>query len=545
MRSLLLIQLALIATLSVGVSGCLSSGGGTEVPSVQVPPDFEVEEPNNGSSSGGNNNGGQPTGPDGETEVPEQPPVVVNPNADFLINDGKSATRDLNLDLTMYASSTVFAMKVGYTADCSDGEWIGYSQSHQMAVTQMNAAVTISAMYRDDENMFSRCIVRSIRHDSKGPEIVINRSPLSNIEEGSAPELEYTVVDASGLGPVTCSLNGVSKSCAGGNQVIKMTPLAPGAYTFVVAAEDKLGNASSVQVTWNVVSTTRLMNQLITVNNYNKVDILLNIDNSGSMAYEQKSMAQRMSKFLSILRGLDYQIAVTTTDERNVALGDGQLIPIHGSGGEFILDTSTPEDIAQARLGMTLQRPETGSGAEQGIFTSRRVIERSLAGTSTAHTRFIRDGAQLAVVVISDEDESATGTKNNPENLAKLIHDSYGGQKTFTWHSIITKPGDTNCKSTYGATYGARYAQFSTLTGGIIGSVCESDYAAQVSGIATGIRNMLKTLTLECQAMSQHPITVTKDGQAFNGTFVVEGINLKFATELAPGNYSVSYRCLR
>ena len=543
MRSLLLIQLSLLATLSLGLSGCLSSGGATEEPSVQTPPDFEVEEPNNGSSSGGTDDGH--TGPDGEAEVDEEPPAPINPAGDFLINAGVSATKSQNLDLTMYANAGVFAMKVGYSSDCSDGEWIGFSNSHQVAANKQNASITISAMYRDDEMMMSRCMVRSIRHDSKGPEIVINRSPLSSIEEGSAPELEYTVVDASGLGPVTCSLNGVSKACAGGNQVIKMTPLPEGSYTFVVAAEDKLGNSASVTVTWNVVSTTRQMSQVITVNNYNKVDILLNIDNSGSMAYEQKSMAQRMSKFLSILRGLDYQIAVTTTDERNVALGDGQLIPIHGAGGEFILDSSTPEDIAQSRLGLTLQRPETGSGAEQGIFTSTRVIERSLAGTSTAHTRFIRDGAQLAVVVISDEDESATGTKNNPENLAKLIHDSYGGQKTFTWHSIITKPGDTNCKSTYGATYGARYAQFSTLTGGIIGSVCESDYAAQVAGIATGIRNMLKTLTLECQAMSAHPIVVKKDGVVYNGTYTLEGINLKFATELAPGNYSVSYRCLR
>jgi hypothetical protein len=294
-----------------------------------------------------------------------------------------------------------------------------------------------------------------------------------------------------------------------------------------------------------VVSTTRKLTQVIRVNDYKKVDILINIDNSGSMEYEQKNMAQRVSNFLSILRGLDYQIAVTTTDPDDIPLGDGRLLPIYGSGGQYIIDSSQNESVAQTNLGMTLQRPETGSGYEQAIYTSTRVVERSLAGASAAHRQFIRDGAQFAVVVISDEDESSNGTKNSAENLAKLIHDSYGGQKTFTWHSIITRPGDSACKSTYGYSYGNRYAEFSNLTGGLIGSVCEADYAAQVSNIATGIRNMLKTLTLECAPLSQFPITVKKDGQAFSGAFTVEGINLKFTSELTPADYSVEYRCLK
>lgn len=539
MKNSILIQSLLSIGLTLGLTGCLSDGGTTEEPSVgtptTTPPDFEVEGP-------GGEQGGLDTGDEG-TQI-EHPPVVVNPNMDFIINNGESHTKQTELMLTMFAPGNTFDMKIGSSANCTDGQWERYLDQTVRPIAGENALTTVSVQFRSDERVESDCMVKSIYHDSLGPQILVKRFPSSSIEEGTAPEIEYEVTDPAGLGAVNCSLNGVSKACSGGNQTVKFTPLPEGDYSFVVTAKDSLGNETSATVEWSVVSTTKKLNQYITVNDYKKVDILINIDNSGSMEYEQKNMAQRVSRFIEILRGLDYQIAVTTTDPRDVTLGDGRLIPLYGTNGEYILNSSVPEDVAQYRLGMTLQRPETGGASEQAIFTSTRVIERSLSGSS-AHRSFIRDGAQLAVVVISDEDESASEAKNNPENLTKLIHDSFGGQKTFTWHSIITRPGDTQCKSTYGATYGQRYADFSTLTGGLIGSVCEADYGNQVSDIANGIRNMLKTLTLQCKPLAQFPIEVFKDGQPYAGNFTVSGINLNFSSELQPGSYEVEYRCLK
>lgn len=539
-----------MAALSVGLSGCLSDGGTTEEPSVgtpvNTPPDFDVNPPTDGGDQGSQGED-EPQDPNAPQD-PQQPggdPVVVNPDMDFLINNGASGTRDPNLRLTMFAPRNTFYMKVGYASDCSDGDWDRFYPEYEIPVSSMNTAVTVSVQYRSDEGAVGPCLVRSIRHDTQGPQIVIVRYPESSIEEGVAPEIEYTVSDPSGLSEVGCSLNNISKPCGGGSQVVSISPLPEGSYSFEIVAKDDLGNSSSAVVDWDVVSTTRKLRQIVNVTDYKKVDILINIDNSGSMEYEQSNMAQRVSRFLSILRGLDYQIAVTTTDPRDVTLGDGRLIPIYDANGSFILDTSTPEDIAQYRLGKTLQRPETGGSAEQAIYTSTRVIERSLSGGSAAHRAFLRDDAQLAVLVISDEDESNNADKNDPENLVKLIHDSYGGQKRFTWHSIITRPGDTACRNTNGYSYGERYARFSELTGGVIGSVCEADYAAQVSDIADGIRNLLKTLTLQCRPLSRFPIVVKKDGQVYSGTYVVEGINLKFDSELAPGSYEVEYRCLK
>lgn len=51
----------------------------------------------------------------------------------------------------------------------------------------------------------------------------------------------------------------------------------------------------------------------------NKVDVLLIVDNSGSMGEEQAKLAQNFSAFVGVLEdnGADYRIAVTTTDVQN------------------------------------------------------------------------------------------------------------------------------------------------------------------------------------------------------------------------------------
>ena len=48
--------------------------------------------------------------------------------------------------------------------------------------------------------------------------------------------------------------------------------------------------------------------------NANKVDILIVNDNSASMDAEQKKMGTRFGSFVSAFNGIDYQIAMTTTD---------------------------------------------------------------------------------------------------------------------------------------------------------------------------------------------------------------------------------------
>jgi hypothetical protein len=477
------------------------------------------------------------------------PPPVLNPgdvefDEGFSINNEALYTNQSFVDLT-FRTLAPSKIKIGKTLNCSDGQWENFVDQKHLNLLEFNTSITYSVMFQDWEGGRSTCYRKSIIHDDVGPDVVFQTYPAVSIEVGVAADISFYVRDdRSEMVSVSCSLNGVTKTCFYGNNKVSLPQLPVGAYTFTVTAKDDLKNTTSRSVSWIVHSLYKNVVQKVTVNNYKKVDVLFVIDNSGSMEYEQQSMAQRTSQFLTILQGLDYQIAITTTDPRNINLGDGRLIQLNGGNGKKIIDASMQVSTAQNLLSQTLQRPETGSGEEQGIRSVYRAIERYGANESDFRS-FFRDGAQLSVVLISDEDESANTTKNDPASLLSLINSTWSGQKRFNFNSIITRPGDTSCRNTYGYSYGERYKTISDMTGGVLGNVCDMDYTAQVSGVADEIRRLLKTLTLSCQPASQFPIVVKKDGAVASQSYTLEGLNIKFTKELDSGAYEVEYTCLK
>ncbi|MBN8536771.1 MAG: hypothetical protein J0M15_06940 [Deltaproteobacteria bacterium] len=500
-------------------------------------PDFTITQDPNVPPPHQGDNGTLPV-------VPPETPPDLSIEEGFSINNDEPATSSPLVQLQLRTLSP-YSVKIGSAVDCSDGIWETYAPVKSFQLSSLAALASVTVRFQDWEGGLSPCYRKSIIFDNQGPDILFQKYPQATLEEGTKVDISVNVTDKiSKVISVKCKLNEIQKECFAGLSGITIPSLPQGNYLFSVEAEDELHNLSRASVSWKVNSLTRLLTQEVDVNDYKKVDILFVIDNSGSMQYEQQSMAQRTSQFLSILTGLNYQLAVTTTDPRDINLGDGRLIPIKNGNGRYIIDSSQEVATAQTQLSQTLQRPETGSGSEQGIRAVYRSVERYNNNESNMRS-FMRSDSQLAVVLISDEDESDNTTKNDPQALLNLIHSSWSGQKRFSFHSIITRPGDTACRSTYGATYGERYSILSNLTGGIIGNVCEMDYANQVRGVAEGIRNLLKTLTLQCAPLEGYPITISKNGVVINPAFIVEGVNLKFNAELEPGKYSVQYSCLK
>lgn len=535
----------IILGLSLQVSGCfLSEDKGTvEVGNpVSGEADFTVVTP-------------PPSGDSSEATLdPDDtnPPVVGDGNSDeaeftFLINNGARSTNQNTLQLQF---STIFSffneIKISSNADCQGGSYESLVPSKNVSDFTQNSRVIYSVRFREPDGQQSLCYSASIFHDNLGPDIQFMKYPRASLELGATSEIQFSVSDLSGVKEVKCRLNTIERTCFSGVNTIQLSQMPEGAYTFTVEAKDNYDQASTQSVQWNIVSLAKFLSQNILIKEDKKVDVLIVIDNSGSMEFEQKNMADRVRNMLSILRGFDYRIGVTTTDPNPTKTtkgltyyGDGDLIPIYGQNGAKWVESSLDETIAQIALGLTLQRPETGSGSEQGIRAVYRFVEKS-----SSH-QFFREGANFATLVISDEDESANTTKNDPTQLLQLISTNFLNQKAYSFHSIITKPGDTSCKNTHGATYGARYKTISDLTGGVIGSVCESDYATQVNGISTAIRDLVKQMTLSCEPLPQYPITLSKDGVNFNASYVVEGVNLKFADALPAGDYKIDYACLK
>lgn len=513
-----------------------TAGTGTKDPGFSTVPDE--------SGSAGTTPDAIPTNP-----VPGSAPVASITEG-ILINGGAQFTSSNNLNLSIYKEESLL-MKLTANGNCQGGTWVNYEERINFELPQelQNQEVNLSVRFSDLDGSRSGCYTAAILHDNAGPEILFQKYPEVSVQEGIPVEIVYNVTDGgSGVDQVTCALNGFVKSCTGGRTVVNIPGAAPGYYTFEVTATDKVGFASKKSVTWVVVSVGRRITHDIRVSEYRKWDILIVDDNSGSMSYEQRSMASRTRNFLSILRGLDWQIAVTTTDQRTSrsCIGcDGAFIELSSLSGKFILNSSMMDEAnAQAVLSQTLQRREVGSASEQGIRSVYRVIERSLSGLDPVHAQFIRADANLAVVLISDEDESANTPKNDPQNLLNLVKEKYNSQKNFIFNSIITVPGDTACRTSYGATYGERYKVMTQLTGGVMGSVCESDYAVQMTGIAENIKSMAKSFTLNCVPMTERGVSVLHNGVAINNAFTVSGVKLTFDQPIEPGNYQLVYYCL-
>ena len=279
------------------------------------------------------------------------------------------------------------------------------------------------------------------------------------------------------------------------------------------------------------------------------------------MDQEQKNFSSKINGFMNLIKDLNWHVALTTTDPRVMtvapdkssrAWGDGQFRPFDADGGNlFVLKADEVNLLdAQAMLAKAINVGLAGSGEERSINATYRSIER-LTNTK-ANQDFFRANAKLVVIAISDEDECSNGKcttvpeKSVPQNLLDLVHNTFGNDKVFMFDSIVKAPTDTACTTAAPAPI---YTSMAKLTGGVIGSVCATDYTAILSSIGTKTVELLKSINLKCQ-----PLDVDADGkpdiklynskgQAIKSGFSLSGTTVAFSSALAEGQYSASYTC--
>lgn len=280
-----------------------------------------------------------------------------------------------------------------------------------------------------------------------------------------------------------------------------------------------------------------------------KTDILFVDDNSGSMQPEQDQMAFRFPTFLNSISNLDWRVGIVTTDMTQISspTTDGRLLKFTGSA-DFFITSFTPN--VNNLFTNTIKRTETGYGDERGIYAAIRNLQRREHG-------FIRDDAHLAIVILSDEDERSDGGltpppnggpfengKDYPHDLVDYVNSTWDYQKSLTVHSIIVRPGDTACydaqkaQSAGTANYGVTYSELSRLTGGVVGTVCASDYGSQLTSIGTVIQQTTSSITLACV-----PLPGTLQVTPASG-WIQNADKLNFNPPLPPGtDVHLTYQC--
>jgi hypothetical protein len=254
------------------------------------------------------------------------------------------------------------------------------------------------------------------------------------------------------------------------------------------------------------------------------MDIVFVVDDSGSMAEEQSNLATNFPMFATLLQNytnadgkkVDFRIGITTTGrtiDYTISLG-GTSLPYHedGDNGAFRnncggasrwLDSSDPSMASS--LGCRANVGTTGPGIEMPLLMAKYALSER-AGDTNAN--FVRPDALLAIVMITDENDSST-TQNNftmsatgssPTNFNAADEvaflDTLKGNRTRWAAAAIA--GDGDCTSSFGdAVDATRLKEFVTLanangtTQATFSSICEGN-------LTTGLMQALATFQTAC-----------------------------------------------
>ena len=293
----------------------------------------------------------------------------------------------------------------------------------------------------------------------------------------------------------------------------------------------------------------------------NQLDMLLVIDDSGSMSDDSSRLATKLNGFVNKLKnsGIDWQMCVTTTSAEDYQDDDGKRKgdygrPIQWQGGnsghilrknsgnlnQIFIDTIyylyyTPRSVGGVPIG--------GSAIEEGIKAMNLSVQ------DNSRSNCYRDKAALSVIVISDEKEGSFPDYtleylNTPQSFIQTVKNNFSPGKRLTVNSIVVK--DSLCQQQQGgetvAGIGHEYIELSNLTGGSVQSICQSDYSIALNDIHNKIDQSLSGLPLACVPTSKP--TVTVDYRDYTHNVTVSGNQLFFNPIVqGPATIRGSYFC--
>ena len=225
------------------------------------------------------------------------------------------------------------------------------------------------------------------------------------------------------------------------------------------------------------------------------VDVVFVVDDSKTMGPLQQQLAVSAGAFLEQLdvRGVDWRVGVVTTDVEDPSRRGRVVAPV------LSVDDSDAADLRAALVVGT-----SGSQYEAGLSAMWSAVTAPLATHDNAGLR--RDGARLAVVVVSDEDdcsdegrfglEGPESCVTRPHELVPVtdylnrLHSIVDAPSDVSVHAVV-EPGQTeNTAGCGGNSPGTRYLELARATGGAVIPLCEpgATVMAQLGEAAAGRR---------------------------------------------------------
>ncbi|SMF07432.1 hypothetical protein [Pseudobacteriovorax antillogorgiicola] len=260
------------------------------------------------------------------------------------------------------------------------------------------------------------------------------------------------------------------------------------------------------------------------------LDVLVVIDNSGSMAEEQANLSTKLMPLLSYVAQSDWRIGVVTTD-----VADGCL-------REMIQkNQSNP----QQAFSNAIRAGTSGSGIEAGVPQAVSALSPACLGGSS----WIRPNSTLAILYVSDEDNCSDGTKCavDEQNSADYLLDYLAtirqvgvNAKVFglIWH---TSQEQSQCQTAL--RQGVVYSDLIEQTGGSWGSICDSDYSATLQAMSLDLSLILKTqFALQYTPFTESIEVVVNNTKVRTGYNIIGNVVTFDEAPPAGAKISINYR---
>lgn len=250
-----------------------------------------------------------------------------------------------------------------------------------------------------------------------------------------------------------------------------------------------------------------------------KVDLLVVVDNSVSMLKDQVKLSKEFSNFISAISQSDYRLGVITTDTNSVGKENepgyfGNLDILNLATKKRFLEKGDQNKETLFAEAITREEGVNCSGnCPSGYERPLTAIRMALEKRHSVNAGFFREGADLAVVIISDEDETGvdktdpTSEYYSAADLIDYFDLEFSGNKKLLSFNISILEGDQACynqqlnelkdKDPNDVSYGNRISELYKLTDGFPLSICDKNYGEGLSEISRYIQKKLLPFKME------------------------------------------------
>jgi len=258
------------------------------------------------------------------------------------------------------------------------------------------------------------------------------------------------------------------------------------------------------------------------------LDLLVVIDNSGSMREEQSNLSTKLSSLLTSISGTDWRMQFTTTDANDDCLVSPDFL------------SPSDSDLNQ-KFADAVRQGTRGSAHELGVQKAVRGLQ-GCAG----YPQWRRPNSNVSVLLVSDEDNcSKDGIHcagedwDNAGYLTDYLSTIGVPGVTAKVHGLFHIPGQ-ECSTAFNV--GTQYNDLIDATNGTKGTICSDDYTSTLNAISQDLSdNLMKAFSLS-QTPVPGTLVVSIDGQLQTSGFTVNGNSVEFASAPPVGaNISFTY----